>query len=234
MRTGRTPRRAAAHRDTNRDSTVFRCLRDDRPRRASPNFSAYPQFATFTNPARNSDRTSCPSMTSGQQRTKTSALNEKEATVHTVVDCKEYAEFLGDIPAFSNCAKEVLEEFVASCSFKVHADAGKTLCFQTQCDQNLYVLVSGSASLDAGDGVSVTLQAGDYFGRNPGRFHGLVASVIADVEVEVLVIRPQDVLQLERASSRNRHPSKIEWRSEFTGAPVTRLPRRRHRSLVAS
>lgn len=173
-------------------------------------------------------------MTSGQQRAKTSALKEKEATVQTVVDCKDYAEFLGDIPALSNCAKEVLEEFVASCALKVHADAGKTLCSQTQCDQNLYVLVSGSASLDAGDGVSVTLQPGDYFGRMPGRFRGLIASVIADVDVEVLVIRPRDVLQLERASSRSRHPSNIEWRSEFNAAPTTRLPRRRHRALVAS
>jgi CRP-like cAMP-binding protein len=116
----------------------------------------------------------------------------------------------------------------------VHADAGKTLCFQTQCDQNLYVLVSGSASLDAGDGVSVTLQPGDYFGRKPGHFHGLIASVTADEDVDVLVIRPQDVLQLERASCRSRHPSKIDWRSEFTSAPVTRPPRRRHRALVAS
>jgi CRP-like cAMP-binding protein len=172
-------------------------------------------------------------MTSGQQRSNTSALSEKEATVNAVANGKDYAEFLGDIPAFSNCAMEVLEEFVAYGAFKVHHAAGKTLCFQTQCDQNLYVLVSGSATLDAGDGVQVSLQPGDYFGRNPRRYHELIASVIADEDVEVLVIRPQEVLLLEEVSSRHRHPSKIEWRSELA-TPAARLARRRHHVLVAS
>ena len=172
-------------------------------------------------------------MTSGQQRSKTSALSEKEATVNSVANDKHYAEFLGNIPAFSNCAMEVLEEFVDYGAFKVHHAAGKTLCSQTQCDQNLYVLVSGSATLDAGDGVHVSLQPGDYFGRNPLRYHELIASVTADVDVEVLVIRPQEVLQLEKASSRHRHPSKIEWRTEFS-TPPSQLPRRRHRVLIAS
>jgi CRP-like cAMP-binding protein len=172
-------------------------------------------------------------MTSGQQRSKTSALSKKEATVNSVANGKDYAAFLGDIPAFSNCAMEVLEEFATYGVFKVHHAAGKTLCFQTQCDQNLYVLVSGSATLDAGHGVQISLQPGDYFGRNPGRYHELIASVTADVDVEVLVIRPQEVLLLERASCRSRHPSKIEWRSELA-TPVTRIVRRRHRSLVAS
>jgi hypothetical protein len=172
-------------------------------------------------------------MTSGQQRSKTSALSEKEATVNCVANDKDYAEFLGHIPAFSNCAMEVLEEFVATAAFKVHHAAGRTLCFQTQCDQNLYVLVSGSATLDAGHGVKISLQPGDYFGRNPLRYHELVASVTADVAVDVLVIRPLEVLQLEKASSRSRHPSKIEWRSELA-TPMPRLPRRRHRALLAS
>jgi hypothetical protein len=172
-------------------------------------------------------------MTSGQQRSNTSALSEKEATVKSVADCKNHADFLAKIPAFSNCATEVLEEFVTHAAFNVHSAAGMILCSRTHCDQNLYVLISGSASLDAGDGVRITLEPGDYFGRNPGRYHELIATVIANEDVEVLVIRPQDVVQLEAASSRHRHPSKIEWRNEFS-APVTRLTRPCQRVLATS
>jgi hypothetical protein len=172
-------------------------------------------------------------MTSGQQRSDISALSEKEATVSSVVDSQKYADFLANIPLFSACEQEVLEEFVAHAAFKVHFAAGRTLCSQTQCDQNLYVLVSGSASLDAGDGVHIALEPGDYFGRNPGRYHELIATVIADVDVDVLIIRPQEVLQMEKASSRYRHPSEIDWRGEFA-APVPRHSRRRHRVLANS
>lgn len=153
--------------------------------------------------------------------------------MNSVADCKKYADFLANIPAFSDCVTEVLEEFVTHAAFKVHSAAGRILCSQTQCDQNLYVLISGSAFLDAGDGVRINLEPGDYFGRNPGRYHELVATVMANEDVEVLVIRPQEVLQLEQASSRHRHPSKIEWRGEFA-TPVTRIARRRHRVLAAS
>jgi CRP-like cAMP-binding protein len=169
-------------------------------------------------------------MTSSQQRSNTSALSEKEATVNSVAEYKTYAGFLGDIPAFSDCAPEVLEEFAASAAVKIHAAAGKTLCSEVQCDQNLYVLVSGVASLDAGDGVRIALEAGDYFGWNPGRYHGPRASVVAGEDVEVLVIRPQDVLRLEMIVSRHRHPSNIEWKADDELAQLARS----HRSLVAT
>jgi Cyclic nucleotide-binding domain len=171
-------------------------------------------------------------MTSGQQRSKTSALIEKEATVNSVANDKEYAGFLGAIPTFSNTAMEVLEEFVVHGEFKVPHPAGEALCSPTECDQNLYVLVSGSATLDAGDGVQIRLQPGDYFGRNP-RHHDVIASVTADVDSEVLVLQPQEFQLLERASSRHRHPSLIEWRSALT-TPATPLPRQYQRTLVAS
>jgi hypothetical protein len=172
-------------------------------------------------------------MTSGQQRSNTSALSEKEATVNTVADYKDYAGFLGDIPALSHCAKEVLEEFVATGAHNVQSGAGVALAIETLSEQNLYVLLAGSASLDAGDDVRVSLLPGDYFGTSPRHYHELIASVTADVDVDVLVISPQDLLQLEMASCRSRHPSKIDRRSEAAN-PVTRLPRRRRRDLVAS
>jgi hypothetical protein len=47
------------------------------------------------------------------------------------------------------------------------------------------------------------------------------------------VICPQEMLQLERASSKNHHPSQIEWRSEFAEA-TPRPTHRRLRALVSS
>jgi len=111
--------------------------------------------------------------------------------------------------------------------------AGRPLSPKSHCDQNLYVLVSGSATLDAGDGVHVALEPGDYFGRTPGRHVALAATVTADDAVEVLVIGPEEVVRLLHASSRQRHPSNIEWRSELAN-PVTRPARRRRRVLAAS
>jgi CRP-like cAMP-binding protein len=171
-------------------------------------------------------------MTSGQQRSNTSALSEKEATVNSVADCQMYADFLEKIPALAPCAREVLEEFVTHNACTVHVAAGRTLSPQSQCDQNLYVVVSGSATLDAGAGVRVALEPGDYFGRTPGRHLALVASVTADDDVALLVIGPQDIAQLESASCRHRHPSNIDWRSALAN-PVTRPARRRRRVLAA-
>ncbi len=150
--------------------------------------------------------------------------------MNSVAKSKTYAGFLGDIPAFSDCATEVLEEFATHAASRLCVAAGQSLCSKAQCDQNLYVLVAGVASLDAGDGVRVTLDAGDYFGWNPGRYHGPSASVTAEEDVEVLVIRPQDVLRLEMIASRHRHPSKIEWQADADVAQ----PARRHRALVRS
>jgi hypothetical protein len=168
-------------------------------------------------------------MTSGQQRSDTSALSEKESTVNAVADCKTYADFVGSIPAFSDCAPEVLEEFVTHSAHRLHVAEGETVCSQEQCDQNLYVLVAGVASLDAGNGVRVALTTGDYFGWNPGRYHGPSVHVLALEDVEVLVIQPQDVLRLEVIASRRRHPSQIDWRVD---ARVS--PRRRERTLVTT
>jgi hypothetical protein len=155
--------------------------------------------------------------------------------VHSVADCKNYADILGDIPAFSNCAEEVLEEFVAYGVHKAHHLAGETLSSQMDRDPNFYVLVSGTATLDAGDDVRVALIPGDYFGHTPGHTHthALAGSVTADVDVDVLVIRPEEALHLERASSKHHHPSQIEWRSEFATA-TPRPTHRRQRSFVTS
>ena len=161
-------------------------------------------------------------MTSGQHRSNRSTLNKKETIVHVVAGCKSYAEMLGDLPAFSSCAGEVLEEFAAHGATKLDFATGETVWRQTNADQNLYVVVSGSAVLDAGDDIYVALEPGDYFGGTRGVRCWSSASVVARRELEVLVIDPQELAQLKRASSRSRHPSNIEWRSELS-TPAPRI-----------
>jgi hypothetical protein len=115
----------------------------------------------------------------------------------------------------------------------VHCPAGDVLRSLTQHDQNLYVLAAGSALLDAGDEVAISLEPGDYFGKGSGRRHQLNATVIAVSDIEVLVINPREISWLGQASSRERHPSEIDWR---TPLPTTmqRAARRSHRRAVLS
>jgi CRP-like cAMP-binding protein len=90
-------------------------------------------------------------------------------------------------------------------------------------------MVAGSASLDAGDGVRVALEPGDYFGGDSGRHHHkLTSSVVAEEDAEVLVISPAEIARLQRAASRRRHPSNVDWIPE-SAAPPLRLVRSRRR-----
>lgn len=170
-------------------------------------------------------------MTSGQQRSKRSTLSKKETIVHAVEDCKSYAELLGAVPAFSSCTTEVLEEFASHSVAKLELAAGETLWTETRGDQSLYVVASGSAVLDAGDNISISLESGDYFGGPSGTRFGISGSVVAVDDTEVLVVHPEELLAITRASSRSRHPSNIEWRSELPAAP-TRFVRKRQRHTV--
>jgi CRP-like cAMP-binding protein len=187
-------------------------------------------MATFENPARNSGRTSCPSLTRSQQRTRSKALSEKEATMNTVADTRTYAEILRDIPAFSRCTPEALDHFVTEGVFPMHTAAGREICSRTDMSRNLYVVVAGSALLDAGD-VRVGLEQGDYFGGASAHSHELAASVVAEEDTEVLVVSPEELARLQRAASRRHHPSNAEWIPE-TATPGLRLLRSRRRLAV--
>jgi CRP-like cAMP-binding protein len=161
------------------------------------------------------------------------AFAEKGDTVQTSADRQDYVDFLEVIPTFSSCTRKVLKEFVTLDMIKVGCAAGEVLP-EIHQDQNLYVLVAGSAILDAGDDVLIALEPGDYFGRISARRHLVLTSVLAVSDIELLVINPHEVAQLEQASSRDRHPSEIEWRIEL---PTTtkRVSRRNHRrSVLAS
>jgi CRP-like cAMP-binding protein len=153
-------------------------------------------------------------LSSSQKRSIAQAAGKKEGTMHTLADREHYADFLQDIPAFASCTRNVLNEFVTHGVVKVRCGAGMTLSPHTDEDLNLYILAEGSALLSVGGDAFVTLEPGDYFGRTPSRRHHLTASVVALSEIAVLVINPADIASLERASCRDRHPSKIDWRSE--------------------
>jgi CRP-like cAMP-binding protein len=144
-------------------------------------------------------------------------------------ECIEDVERLEKVPSLSNCTHEVLSDFVAHSVIKAHCDAGKVLCGLEQ-DHNLYVITSGSAVLHVGPDISVQLEPGDYFGQESGRHHKLCGTVVAATDVEVLIIGSQDIAQLEYASSRDRHPSRIGWKLERTTS--TQRRRRNHRRSV--
>jgi CRP-like cAMP-binding protein len=158
-------------------------------------------------------------------------LSEKEATMNTVADTRTYAEILRDIPAFSRCAHDVLDHFVTESAFTMHTAAGQEICSRTDTNRSLYVVVAGSALLDAGD-VRVALEPGDYFGGTSGNpRHRLFASVVAEEDTETLVISPEEVARLQHAASRRRHPSNVDWIPE-TATPSLRLVRPRRRMAV--
>ena len=149
--------------------------------------------------------------------------------MNTVADTKTYAEILRDIPVLSHCAPDVLDHFVTESVFTMHAGAGREICSRTDSSRNLYVLVAGSAILDAGDDVRVRLLPGDYFGGDSGHHHHtLTASEIAEEDAEVLVISPEEIARLQKAASRRHHPSNAEWIPE-TAFPRLRLVRSRRR-----
>ncbi|MGO8863245.1 MAG: cyclic nucleotide-binding domain-containing protein [Acidimicrobiales bacterium] len=161
------------------------------------------------------------------------ALDMKEVTVRSLADGKDYVGMLEDIPLFSSCTRNVLEAFVALGVTTVECPAGETLSPDELHDQNLCVLIAGSVLLSAGDGVVVSLEPGDYFGRTPVRYSWLTASAVATSDAEVLVISPQELTMLMEASCRDRHPSQVEWRLELP-APARHTARKPRPAALAS
>jgi hypothetical protein len=161
------------------------------------------------------------------------AFAEKGETVQTSADRQDYVDFLRDIPTFSSCTRNVLKEFVTLDMIKVGCAAGEVLS-EIHLDQNLYVLVAGSAILDAGDDVLIALEPGDYFGPISARRYLLVSSVLAVSDIELIVISPDEVTQLEQASARDRHPSEIPWRIELPTTTKRESRRNHRRSVLAS
>ena len=161
------------------------------------------------------------------------ALSEKEATVTIVADTKTYAELLRDIPALSACDPDLLDRFVTEVVLSVHTAAGREIRSPFDSSGNLFVLVGGSAFLDAGDDVGVVLEPGDYFGGESAHQGHRLMSVVAEEDSEVLVITPEQVVQLQQAGSRRRHPSNADWSPEVATPSLRLLPSRRRLAVLA-
>ena len=131
---------------------------------------------------------------------------------------------LEDLPPFSTCTTEVLTSFVAHDAMRAHCGPGEVLSGLQQ-DHNLYVLLSGDAVLYVGPDVSISLEAGDYFGQQAHRQHRMSGTVVALTDVEVLVVGQQDLARLELASAASRHPSRLELPVELSTVST------RHRRL---
>jgi len=104
-----------------------------------------------------------------QQEPDAPVFGDKGAAVKNSTEVVNNAGFLQAIPALSSCTHDVLTEFIRDGATTVRCDAGETLATLTARDQNLYVLISGTAILRATDDVTITLEPGDYFGGNPNR-----------------------------------------------------------------
>jgi hypothetical protein len=166
---------------------------------------------------------------------RTNALSEKGTAVRSIAETKSYTDMLGEIPALSNCTKEVLDEFAASDHHVVRSAAGTELRSPADPDQSLYVLVGGSALLETEDHVCVALEPGDYFGGAAARRHqNVIASVVAAEDAEFLVIGHSQVLQLRQASTRRSHPSNIDWTPEPLSSSATFVPRRRRFAVLTN
>jgi CRP-like cAMP-binding protein len=148
--------------------------------------------------------------------------------MHTLAERVEQASFCEGIPAFARCTRDVVERFVADAALTAHCGAGEVVCGLAD-DHNLYILTSGRASLRVGD-VVVALEPGDYFGQESDRHHKMPGTVVAETAVEVLIVGPQDLAQLELASSCDRHPSRIAWSIERSS--VTQVRRRNRRRAI--
>jgi CRP-like cAMP-binding protein len=151
--------------------------------------------------------------------------------MHTVAERVEQVSLCEGIPAFARCTRDVLERFVADAALIAHCGAGDVVCGLAD-DHNLYVLTAGTASLRVGD-VMVALEPGDYFGQESARHHKMAGTVVADTEVEVLIVGPQDLAQLELVSSCDRHPSRIAWKIERSSSTALRR-RGRRRSVLTT
>ncbi len=121
-----------------------------------------------------------------------------------------------DLPPFSHCTREVLEEYLAYDAMRACGGPNEVLC-GLEWDHNLYVLLTGEAVLRVGRDIRIQLEPGDYFGQHGQRYHSMAGTVTSVTDVEVLVVGAQDLLRLELASSESRHPSRFEARLDFAG-----------------
>jgi len=141
--------------------------------------------------------------------------------VHALAETKSHVDYLQSTPMLSSCSESVLAEFIHYGQSELHVSAGDHVDPSEDAVRSTYVLMSGSALLATHD-VVITLEAGDYFGGDQAsRFH-LGATVVALNDLIFLTLTPADVEQLRQASSRDLHPSKVDWRNDYPIRPRQR------------
>jgi CRP-like cAMP-binding protein len=108
----------------------------------------------------------------------------------------EYLQHLAAVPLFARCTKSQLQE-VGRVADELTVPAGTVLARQGDVGMELFVIVSGTASVTRDGQVVATLGRGQFVGelavlaRVPRN-----ATVTADTDVDVLVLTPSGLDQL--------------------------------------
>jgi CRP/FNR family cyclic AMP-dependent transcriptional regulator len=105
---------------------------------------------------------------------------------------KQLIEHLQSVPDLGACSKKQLEE-VARLADQLTVHAGEVLTKEARIGRDLFVILSGDASVTRAGKEIATLGAGDYFGElaaiNPGPRN---ATVTAVTDLDVLIIGPRE------------------------------------------
>lgn len=144
----------------------------------------YSRIATEVIPLGNSGRRSC------RHNTKLPTLEQieigrEEKTMRMLTQIKSDADLLSEIPTFSSCSKMVLEAYVAEGVERIDLAERQTLNLASRPIGDTFVVRAGLALLKAGDGVTVTLEPGDFFGSETLYGHTLGSKVIAVSDEEL-------------------------------------------------
>jgi CRP-like cAMP-binding protein len=150
----------------------------------------------------------------------------------TTAECVAYADFLEQVPSLATCQRGVIERYAATSVIRGYCTAGEVICGLQQ-DHNLYVLTRGSAELHVGPDVVVQLEPGDYFGQDPSPYRALAGTVVAHSDVEVLIVGPQDLAQLQSDACRQRRPLGAEP-TRGVSAVARRRRRDRRRDVLTT
>lgn len=107
---------------------------------------------------------------------------------------KQHLESLRNVALFSSCSTKDLEK-IAKAGDEVTLAAGTLVVDQGQTGREAYVILSGSATVKRNGKKVATLGSGSVVGELSLLDHGpRTASVVADTELEVLVISQRQFL----------------------------------------
>jgi CRP-like cAMP-binding protein len=105
---------------------------------------------------------------------------------------RQNLEHLAAVPMFRACGRKQLD-LIARLADATTVDAGEALAREGRVGRELYVILSGTATVSRSGSTVATLGAGDYFGElallDPAPRN---ATVTADTALEVLIIGPRE------------------------------------------